>query len=1465
MFKETFSKSDYLALEETLKFHLAGYDVKLSAKLLKTIAARLRGADVPDWTKEFAAKTDNLTLFSRVIEVLFASVSKEKRLRFAFEVFSERAALATSEQEKRELMLELLSEIDNDPRQKRSDKKALARRLDLSGVVERYRTALLYESRVQEKTIVVSTELLANFANNDLSAQADKRKFFAKVLGEQTLEQKLNEIIHNADSWQTRAAALKFYIRLCSLLPISERENLLAPETIKLVVKLAQNGREETWVQNESLRLLIDIYPNQALDILETRLTTSNQSRDNLFIRAAVVRLIGERFANEQGAAVIERLISRRDRSDHVRVETMRALAGFSFELASPLIFRITTGGKFIDACEQVRVAGVETLSALAAKALRQTSENENNQALETGRLFARLILADKSLFVRKVALEELVDLAKIEVSRAQNLSEELKRENLPLSRLCFETTKNVLERNEEDLSFRRRVWWAREQLAIVLMPGADAAQQLFENKISQLYEGERCKIKLSELNDCSLETLIRYLSARASDDFGYFINLTNGEGVVVQRGERWGTSFWRILHELRNPAPDKRKGALHITSRKPFGDFRAPSEILAELTKTRVPGEPLYIEMENSWRPFVPLLTDYLDILSPFNRRRTAKLFTALGVTELICELNWREQVKLWFKLSWNFEQIAELRNVGLDGRNAEGPVEYVQTLATDYGVRCNYSPYSWQPFVEEAPEDVSLDKLFLERQNANSAVDRKLAPATFYSFQAIPFAPFLWEQLKSFVLNLSENTVAQLWLFFIIFALIFLAGQILAFYRIKNALKKIPLVLGGWGTRGKSGTERKKAALFHALGYEIFSKTTGCEAMFLHSLNEPRASEIFLYRPYDKATIWEMGYTAQLAARLNAEVYLWECMALNPRFVRLLQRQWTHDDVSTITNTYPDHEDIQGPAGIDIPRVMTQFLPPGKPAYTSEDQMLPILRDEARKQKTELHEVSWRDNLMITDDILERYPYQIHPRNMALVLKWAKHFGIERDFALKEIAEHIVPDLGVLKTYPKAEVNGRLLDFTNIMSANERRGFNDSWRRAGFAEHSNESDPGTWIITVVNNRADRPSRSQVFSEVIVADANAHKHVLIGTNLNGLSGYIRQSLEERLAEIDLYEKTEREMSTAGRAEIAASALNERFKELKIEGLSPQTIVAKTVKMLPLGFDFSEASLLVALEKGDDEKAVAALTELLDAAGGNGELRQARLENFKNWCGQLRKFKELQSQISEAQSAAQEAAVNESFRTFAKDIFNSKIIVVENSNAKGDDIIARIANAAPPGFAVRIVGMQNIKGTGLDFVYRWLALERVVEAARQLTSPSERRRLDAIDFFTFFDEYGLITRPPAINALRQALEFPANQTINIKQRIETALRAAEGVKEEKPGTDIKEEKPVKKATFALKVAAFLEKFLEMSDSKRRRKDADSILNDLTRRAISHERAAQAMREITVRQKGGWLAKKFFKD
>ena len=270
----------------------------------------------------------------------------------------------------------------------------------------------------------------------------------------------------------------------------------------------------------------------------------------------------------------------------------------------------------------------------------------------------------------------------------------------------------------------------------------------------------------------------------------------------------------------------------------------------------------------------------------------------------------------------------------------------------------------------------------------------------------------------------------------------------------RLRHALATIPLHIGGWGTRGKSGTERLKASLFQALGYDVMVKTTGCEAMVIHGIPERDALEVFLFRPYDKPTIWEQSKTVQLAADLGVQVFLWECMALRPNFVDVLAHQWMKGRFATLTNAYPDHEDVMGPSGEEVARVIAGFLPEGGEAITAEVEMLPILKAEARRKGTALDAIRPEDADLLPRDLVERIPYQEHPRNVALVAAMAARWGIPRDRAIAAMADCVVPDLGVLKTYPEVTLRSRRVRFSNGMSANERAGALGNWQRLGLAD---------------------------------------------------------------------------------------------------------------------------------------------------------------------------------------------------------------------------------------------------------------------------------------------------------------------------------------------------------------------------------------------------------------------------
>ncbi len=397
----------------------------------------------------------------------------------------------------------------------------------------------------------------------------------------------------------------------------------------------------------------------------------------------------------------------------------------------------------------------------------------------------------------------------------------------------------------------------------------------------------------------------------------------------------------------------------------------------------------------------------------------------------------------------------------------------------------------------------------------------------------------------------SVFENSLSELIVFTGAIALLFFGSHLLANWQLRRARGNIGLSVGGWGTRGKSGTERLKAALLNGLGYSLVSKSTGCEAMFLQGDSYGPLREVPLFRPYDKASIWEHSNVVRMAARLRSSVFLWECMGLTPSYVDVLQRQWTCDDIATITNAYPDHEDVQGPAGWNVATTIAGFAPRKARVITTEEQMRPLLHTACQQERTSLRGLGWLESGLLTSDVMNRFPYTEHPDNVALVAAMAEDLGIERDVALKEMADQLVADLGVLRTYPVAELGTRRLEFTNGMSANERFGCMGNWERSGFASHDPESEPGTWITTVVNNRADRVARSRVFASILVRDLSADRHVLIGGNLGGLLGFIWEDWDDTMHDFSLW--TEKEGSPAEHFEIIARRMRQATGPAHVE------------------------------------------------------------------------------------------------------------------------------------------------------------------------------------------------------------------------------------------------------------------------------------------------------------------------
>lgn len=870
---------------------------------------------------------------------------------------------------------------------------------------------------------------------------------------------------------------------------------------------------------------------------------------------------------------------------------------------------------------------------------------------------------------------------------------------------------------------------------------------------------------------------LARALSVFAADGFGFSIDRLRGGRVRVSRGDAPTPALWRVLHELRNPSPSKRQGHTHAVGRLDQGGIRVPPGHLAEESATGVPGQRVRIDREGGWAPAVPLVDDYLDA----TRRGRVEIVTPEGVTTIVAPAQaWRARIHL----SLHYARYDALRGAALADVDPALRGRYVAAFtALGFTTTLGAGPDTTPP-----------------------------AGPSRAAFAAVSMVPLAW-LVGSGSLGSFHLLVAVL-----VLALVLAGRSAVARQQVRRARRAIPLVIGGWGTRGKSGTERLKAAVLEGLGVPLLSKTTGCEAMVLHAPPGGHAMELFLFRPFDKATIWEQVNVVRLADRLGVRAFLWECMGLNPTYVNLLQAWWMRDDLSTLTNAYPDHEDIQGPTGLDVAATLGGFAPPEALLVCAEENMRPVLAEEAARRDCTLSPVPRAARELVPKELMDRMPHAEHPANVALAAEAMAALGVDRTEAIGLMADHVVPDLGALVVYPKARHLNRDVVFANGMSANDTLSFKHNWRRVGFATHDHRAKPDEWLVTVVNNRADRVARSRVFASILANDANAHRHVLIGTNLEGLRRYIEQAVEERL--------------TGTVLDGAAERVDLLFAHLRL--VDPVELGVRCATRLgghpDLVADWRALELPTCAPTWDDATAQAErlrpLARALAESCDEPALADALVDASRRWC------------LWRAARSADADAVRAAYRALVR----ASIVLIEDSASSGDNTMATAISLVPPGATARIMGIQNIKGTGLDFAYQWVFWRELHTALGQLGDPT--RRAAALDTIERNPLGSALACEAALEALQpHAGEHRVQLLLDHVRSRRDALLAARGkTRERKQGP----------------VVRTIERIVDPLDSILRARRARQVFDDLATRRISHTRAQAELKRLTERQKGGWL-------
>jgi poly-gamma-glutamate synthase PgsB/CapB len=316
-------------------------------------------------------------------------------------------------------------------------------------------------------------------------------------------------------------------------------------------------------------------------------------------------------------------------------------------------------------------------------------------------------------------------------------------------------------------------------------------------------------------------------------------------------------------------------------------------------------------------------------------------------------------------------------------------------------------------------------------------------------------------------------------------LYAVLILLIIYIIFHRIEKLnhqkrLKSIPIRIWVNGSRGKSSVTRLIAAGLRTDGKRVIAKTTGTSARFIIN-NNIEESVIRL----GMANIREQIRIVKKAAVQNPDALVLECMALRPDLQCTESTQIVKPSAIVITNARADHLDVMGPTIKDVAKTYISAVPKNCKVFTLESNIFDDFSEEIRKKNIKIFVSKPKS---ISDDIIEKFSYIEHKENIVLALDVCRHFGVDKEAALKGMhnANH---DPGALKKH-KVNLKGKEITILYAMAANDPDSTYYIWQSIGKNY--------TEINLLINCRNDRIDRSFQIADLIKDHLREAEHYFL-------------------------------------------------------------------------------------------------------------------------------------------------------------------------------------------------------------------------------------------------------------------------------------------------------------------------------------------------------------------------------
>lgn len=283
--------------------------------------------------------------------------------------------------------------------------------------------------------------------------------------------------------------------------------------------------------------------------------------------------------------------------------------------------------------------------------------------------------------------------------------------------------------------------------------------------------------------------------------------------------------------------------------------------------------------------------------------------------------------------------------------------------------------------------------------------------------------------------------------------------------YQRHQRNLKAIPIRIHVNGTRGKSSVTRLIGAGLRAGGYKTITKVTGTFPRMIL----PDGTEVAVHRKQG-ANILEQLKIVEFCAKQKADVLLIECMALQPNYQKITERQMVKATHGVITNIRLDHLDVMGPTLMNVAEALSGTVPKKAKLFSAEDRLGRFLEKKTKKAKSELH---LADKTTVSEDEMAGFSYIEHAENVALALDICESLNVPREDALLAMYKTI-PDEGALKEFQYVSENYQM-NFYNALAANDPESSKVIWNNVE-QQHGSEKE----YVVLFNSRKDRKSRSE-------------------------------------------------------------------------------------------------------------------------------------------------------------------------------------------------------------------------------------------------------------------------------------------------------------------------------------------------------------------------------------------------